>query len=119
MASDDPAKEEVIVHHSLYRITRRRRDEFQILKVTGRYSDALLEDLRSKVFLFRKNYALDLSGLTGATASLARELADTAETFRAGEKRIVLIAPPESIRTLLSLRAGKSAVEIILSEETL
>jgi serine phosphatase RsbU (regulator of sigma subunit) len=119
MASDDPVQEDVLVHHPLYRITRRRRDEFQILKITGRYSDAMLEDLRSKVFLYRKNYALDLSGLTGATAALARELADTAESFRAGEKRIVLISPPESIRTLLSLRAGKSAVEIILSEEKL
>src|SRR6185436_17515764 len=119
MSPDDGSFEETLVQHPLYKITRRRRADFQVLKVTGRYSDALLEDFRSKVFLYKKNYALDLSGLTGATASLAREFADTAETLRAGEKRLVLISPPESIRSLLSMRSGKSAVEIILTEDSL
>src|SRR6185503_710108 len=119
MAPEDVAGEDTIVQHPMYRITRRKRDEFNILKVTGRYTDALIEDFRAKIFLFKRNYAIDFSGLTGAAAALARELADTAESLRAGEKRLVLINPPESLRTLLSLRSGKSSVEMILSEESL
>jgi serine phosphatase RsbU (regulator of sigma subunit) len=119
MSFDDGAGEEVLVQHPLYKITRRRREDFQILKITGRYSDAMLGDFRDKVFLYKKNYALDLSGLTGATAALAREFADTAESLRAGEKRLVLLSPPEAIRSLLGMRSGKSSVEMMLSEDTL
>ena len=53
MAPDNAGPEEVLVTHPLYKITRRRKGEFQILKVTGRYADALLEDLRAKVFLYK------------------------------------------------------------------
>src|SRR5687767_5042442 len=117
MAADDPAAEETLVHHPLYRITRRRLEDFQVLKITGRYTDALLDDLRSKVFLYKKNYALDLTGMTGATAALARELADTAEMLRPGDRRLVLISPPEQIRSVL--RASKCSIEIVISEEKL
>src|SRR5262245_30301875 len=119
MAADDAAEEETVATHAMYRVTRRKRDDFQVVTITGRYHDALLEDLRSKVFLYKKNYALHLSGLTNASAALARELADTADSLKAGTKRLVLISPPETIRSLLNMRSGKSAVEIISTEEKL
>src|SRR5262245_56793433 len=115
MAADDAAEEETIVSHPMYRITRRRTEDFQILKVTGKYTDAMLDDFRSKIFLYKKKYGVDFSGLTGMNAALARELADTSETLRAGEKRLVLIGPPETLRSLL--RMTKINIEIVLSED--
>ena len=54
MASTIRRRGRDLVHHPLYRIKPAPADEFQILKVTGRYNDAPLEDLRSKVFLSRR-----------------------------------------------------------------
>ncbi|HYE98795.1 MAG TPA: PP2C family protein-serine/threonine phosphatase [Planctomycetota bacterium] len=52
------------------------------------------------------------------TAALAREIRDTAEAFRAGQKRLVLVDPPEALRSLLSM-GGPSPVEVVADEDQL
>ncbi|HEX7900415.1 MAG TPA: PP2C family protein-serine/threonine phosphatase [Planctomycetota bacterium] len=116
MESDE---EEIVAQTKAYRITKRRSGDFLLFTVSGRCGDALLDDFRSKVFLYRCDYALDLSALTGANAALARELRDTAASFSSGQKRLVLIHPPEALASLLSMGGGKSPVEIVHAEDQL
>lgn len=111
--------EETVVQASGYRIGKRRSGDFLLIRVTGRCSDALIDDLRSKVFLYKAHYAIDLSELGGVSAALVRELRDTAEAFRAGEKRMVLVRPPEALRSLLQLTGRNSPLEVVASEEDL
>jgi serine phosphatase RsbU (regulator of sigma subunit) len=111
--------EETIVQSSKYRITRRRAGDFLLIRVVGRFEDALLDDLRSKVFVYRTNYGVDLSGLSGVTAALAREIRDTAESFSSGQMRLVLVNPPEALRSLLAMSGKKSAVEVVHGEDLL
>jgi serine phosphatase RsbU (regulator of sigma subunit) len=116
MESDE---EETLVQNSDYRIFRRRVEDFLHIRIAGRFAEGLLDDLRSKVFLYKVHYAVDVSSLTGMTAALARELNDTANAFRSGEKRLVLVNPPQALRSLLSMGGRKSAVEIVLAEDQL
>lgn len=115
----DPADEETIVQKPAYRITRRRAEDFLLIRIAGRCAGELLDDLRSQVFLYKANYALDLSGLAGVTAALARELQGTADSFRSGEKRLVLVNPPEALRSLLSMGGRKGSIETVLAEDQL
>jgi serine phosphatase RsbU (regulator of sigma subunit) len=115
----DPAEEEPVVQTPAYRITRRRSEGFIHIRISGRYNESLLDDLRSKVFLFKSHYSLDASGLTGVKAELVRELRDTAESFRSGEKRLVLINPPEALRSLLTMGGRRSTIEVVMEEEQL
>jgi serine phosphatase RsbU (regulator of sigma subunit) len=118
MSPLDPGPEETIVQTPKYHITRRKLEGFHIIRISGRYSDEMLEDLRSKVFLFKTNYGLDTTKLSGMTPALARELVDTAQAFRSGERRLVLISPPDTLRSLLT-RGGKVQVECVISEDKL
>ena len=111
--------EETIVKNAKYQITRRKEEEFHLIRISGRYGDEMLDDLRTKVFLYKTNYGVDTSHLAGMNALFARELNDTAQAFSAGERRLVLISPPETLRSLLNLRSGKSSVEVVLSEDKL
>lgn len=115
----DPAEEEPVVRTPAYAITRRRSESFLHVRITGRFTDELLDDLRSKVFLYKSHYALDVSGLAGVNAALARELRDTAESFRSGEKRLVLVNPPEALRSLVMMGGRKPVLEIVMDEEQL
>ncbi len=115
----DPADEETIVQNPAYRITRRRTDDFLLIRIVGRGAAELLDDLRSQVFLYKSNYALDLSGLAGVTAALARELQSTSDSFRSGGKRLVLVNPPEALRSLLTMGGRKSTLETVLAEDQL
>src|SRR5579863_8401897 len=115
----DPAEEESVVQTDAYTITRRRSEGFLHIRITGRFTNGLLDDLRSKVFLFKSHYAVDISGLTGVTAALVRELQDTAESFRSGEKRMVLVNPPPALRSLVMMGGRKSALEFAMDEEQL
>lgn len=115
----DPAGEETIVQNAAYQITRRRSDDFLKVRISGRCTGELLDDLRSQVFLYKTHYALDLSGLTGVTAALARELEASADSFRSGGKRLVLVNPPESLRSLLAMGGRKGTLETVLSEDQL
>jgi serine phosphatase RsbU (regulator of sigma subunit)/anti-anti-sigma regulatory factor len=117
-SAPDP-DDETIVQTPNYRIGKRRADDFLLIRITGRCVEGLLDDLRSRVFLYKSNYALDLSGLAGVSAALARELKDTADTFSSGQKRLVLVNPPPSLRTLLGMGGAKSSVEVVLSEDQL
>jgi serine phosphatase RsbU (regulator of sigma subunit) len=119
MSSDEPVAEETLVQNAKYHITRRKEEEFHLIRITGKYGDEMLDDLRSKVFLYKTNYGVDASKLAGMNALFARELADTAQAFRAGERRLVLISPPETLRSLLNLRTGKNPIEVVLSEDKL
>ena len=110
--------EETIVQNPKYRITRRKEEEFHLIRITGRYGDEMLDDLRSRVFLYKTNYGVDTSALTGMTPAFAREILDTSEAFRAGERRLVLISAPDTLRSLLT-RGGKIQVECVLSEDKL
>ncbi len=114
----DP-EEEIVTQNSKYQISRRRTDEFLFIRVSGRYADEMLDDLRSRVFLYKSNYAVDFTGMSGFTPAIARELQDTAETFRMGGKRLVLINPPGQLRTLLTMGGKKGPVEFVLSEDQL
>ena len=116
---DDAEGEETIVRNPAYRITRRRAGDFVLIRVAGRFADGLLDDLRSKVFLFKSNYGVDFSGLAGATAALSREIRDTAESFSSGGKRLALINPPATLRSLMSMGGGKPAVEFVHDESQL
>ena len=87
-------EEETVVKTPAYGIYRRRSDEFIHVRITGRCTDGLLDDLRSTVFVYKSNYAVDASGLTGVNAAFARELRDTADSFRSGQKRLVVVNPP-------------------------
>jgi len=118
MSPSDSTIEEAIVHNPKYQILRRKVDNFHIIRLTGRYADELLEDLRSKVFLYKTNYGVDASKLTGMTPAFARELVDTAQAFGAGERRLVLVSPPDTLRSLVT-RGGKIQVECVLSEDKL
>jgi serine phosphatase RsbU (regulator of sigma subunit) len=115
----DPAEEEIVTQNSKYQISRRRTDEFMFIRVSGRYSDEMLDDLRSRVFLYKANYAVDFTGMTNPTPALARELHDTADTFKTGGKRLVLINPPGALRTLLTMGGKKGTLEFVLSEDQL
>lgn len=115
----DAAEEELVVQTPTYAIRRRKSEGFHHIRMTGKYAESLLDDLRSKVFLYKSHYSVDVSGLSGATAALVRELQDTAESFRSGGKRLVLIKPPDSLRSLMSIGGRKTALEIALDEEQL
>lgn len=115
----DSADEETIVKNASYQITRRRSEDFLKVRISGRCATELLDDLRSQVFLYKTHYSLDLSGLAGVTAALARELQDTAESFRSGGKRLVLVNPPEALRSLLAMGGRKSCLETVLAEDQL
>ncbi len=115
----DPADEETIVQTPAYRITRRRADDFLRIRIAGRCAEGLLDDLRSQVFLYKAHYAVDVSGLAGVTAALARELQDTADSFRSGGKRLVLVNPPEALRSLLAMAGRKNSIETVLGDDQL
>jgi serine phosphatase RsbU (regulator of sigma subunit)/anti-anti-sigma regulatory factor len=115
----EPSEEDTVVQNPAYRIFRRRSEEFLHIRIAGRFGEGLLDDLRSKVFLYKSHYAVDLSELSGVTAALARELQDTADSFRSGEKRLVLVNPPEALRSLLQMGGRKSGMEIVLAEDQL
>jgi serine phosphatase RsbU (regulator of sigma subunit) len=119
MSPDESVAEETIVRNAKYQITRRKEDEFHLIRITGRYGDEMLDDLRTKVFLYKTNYGVDTSRLVGVTPLFAREIADTALAFSAGERRLVLISPPDTLRSLLNSRTGKNPVEVVLSEDKL
>jgi serine phosphatase RsbU (regulator of sigma subunit) len=119
MRPDEPVAEETLVKNAKYQITRRKEEEFHLIRITGRYGDEMLDDLRTKVFLYKTNYGVDTSQLAGITALFAREIADTAQAFKAGERRLVLVSPPDTLRSLLNSRTGKAPVEIVLSEDKL
>ena len=114
----DP-EEEIVTQNSKYQISRRRTDEFLFIRISGRYHDEILDDLRSRVFLYKANYAVDFTGMTGFTPAIARELQDTADSFRTGGKRLVLINPPGALRGLLTMGGKKGSVEFVLSEDQL
>lgn len=115
----DQAYEEWIAQTPAYKIARRQTGDFLLIRVSGRCVDGLIDDLRNKVFLYKTHYALDLSELGGVTAALARELRDTADAFRAGEKRLVLIKPPDALRSLLTMGGQKTSIEILHAEDQL
>ena len=119
MSPDEAVGEETIVRNAKYHITRRKEEEFHLIRITGKYGDEMLDDLRTKVFLYKTNYGVDTSRLAGMTPLFAREIADTAQAFRAGERRLVLISPPDTLRSLLNMRTGKNPVEVVLSEDKL
>ena len=115
----DADSDETVTRTPAYHITRRRAGDFLIIRITGRVADGLLDDLRSKVFLYKSHYGVDVSGLTGVTAALARELKETADAFRSGEKRLVLINPPQVLRSFLAMGGRAASVEIALGEDQL
>jgi hypothetical protein len=106
MRANDPVAEETIVRNAKYHITRRKEEEFHLIRITGKYGDEMLDDLRTKVFLYKTNYGVDTSRLAGMTALFAREITDTAQAFSAGERRLVLISPPDTLRSLLNMLTG-------------
>ncbi len=118
--ADPPPDGETIVQNDHYQISRIRTDAFVIVRIAGRSAESLLDDLRTRVFTStRSHYALDLSGLTGVNAALAREIADTAEILKSGERRLVLLRPPEALKSLLTMQGRKASLEMALSEEQL
>ena len=73
MSPGEQDVEETIVQTSKYHITRRRGDDFHIITISGRYTDEMLEDLRSKVFLYKTNYAVIATGLAGVRPGVNRK----------------------------------------------
>jgi serine phosphatase RsbU (regulator of sigma subunit) len=116
---ESPEEEETVVKTPAYGIYRRRSENFIHVRIAGRCTDGLIDDLRSSVFIFKSHYAVDVTALTGMSAAFARELRDTADSFRSGEKRLVLVNPPSTLRSLLTMSGQKSSVEFVVGEEQL
>lgn len=115
----DDEEEEIVAQTPAFRVGRRKQGEFHLLRISGRFVPELIDCLRNKVFLYRCNYGLDFSGLNGITAPLIRELEDTAKAFASGEKRLVLVRPPEILRSMVAMKGKSSALEVVGSEDAL
>ena|ERR1041384_551571 len=95
-----------------------KRGLFSVLTPQGRYSDGLLgilvQDFLSKpAFL-----ALDLSKLDAVSLPLIRAVCDYAAGLDPEKGRIVLVNPPDRIRSLVKL-VGGGKVTMILSKKDL
>lgn len=113
------APEEIVVRRAGYEIATALVGPFLVVRLRGRYSDELLDDLRNRVFMARSSFAVDASALEGMTAAFARELLYTADLLRGTDQRIVLLNPPPTLKSLLSLVSTKSSLGVFTSEAQL
>lgn len=105
-----PAADNILARTPTYEVVALVRGPWQLVTLRGLYDDSMLEILRSKVFTKKLSCAFDLSNLSGIAAPLVRELYFTANRFRTGELRLVLINPGEKISSLLTLIAPDARI---------
>ncbi|HLF91917.1 MAG TPA: hypothetical protein VJB14_00515, partial [Planctomycetota bacterium] len=117
MTDDSP--EEIVVHTPQYHIATQELGDFLLIRLRGRYSDAMIDHLRNSVFLRKTNFAIDASALEGMTVALARELIYTSKLLESTDHRLVLLRPTERLKSLLTLSSGGVTLPLYLAEEQL
>ena len=121
MTGPAPADDEqVVVRTDAYEISTRSVGAYLVVRIRGRYRDALLDDLRNKVFRGRTSLAIDATGLQDAPLAFTRELQFTSELLKGTNHRLVLLHPPDRLKSSLSLASGHTpSIPVFLSESQL
>lgn len=102
-----------------YEVLSSARGAFLLVTLRGRYTDELLGLLQRQVFMRVANLAVDLSGISGVTMTLARSLYYAAQALRGQGCVLVLISPTDAFRGFLKLLGAERKVPILLSESQL
>ncbi|MBI2932266.1 MAG: PP2C family protein-serine/threonine phosphatase [Planctomycetes bacterium] len=110
--------EEVLGRTPDYEVVAHKHNGWFVVTVRGRYLDPMIEVLRTRVFKESKlSLAIDLSKLANVGMPLAREIYFFSQQLRQqGDRRVVLLNPPEKMRSLLGL-ISPSAKMITFSTE--
>jgi serine phosphatase RsbU (regulator of sigma subunit) len=114
-------REEVLARTPDYEVAVRKQSTWFIVYLRGRYVDQMLEILRGQVFKEQKlSFAVDLSKLANIAMPLAREVYFFSGQLKANtERRLVLLNPPEKMRSLLSLIAPTAKMMTFSAEDEL
>ncbi len=102
-------REEMVAQTPDYEVGVRKRANWTLVYLRGRYTDAMVELMRTQVFRDKErhaqhSFALDLSKLANIGMPLAREIWFQSQQLRtSGDRRCVLLNPPEKMRSLLTL----------------
>jgi serine phosphatase RsbU (regulator of sigma subunit) len=92
---------------------------FTVLSPVGRYTDTLLGVLVQDFLDKPGHLAIDLSRLDAVTLPLVRAVGEYAAGLKPGEGRVVLLRPPDKIRSLVKLVAREGVLPIVLAESDL
>jgi serine phosphatase RsbU (regulator of sigma subunit) len=109
---------ETVARTAEYEITTDLRGAFLQVNLRGRYTDEMLTVLQKQVFLQMRSLALDASGLSGMTMTLARAIFYTAQGLRSQGHAMVLINPPDSLLGFFKL-LGAARIPTLLSASQL
>lgn len=102
-----------------YEVLSAPRGAFTLVTLRGRYTDDLLGLLQRQVFMQVRNLAVDLSGMSGITMTLARSLYYAAQALRGQGCFMVLVSPPDAFRGFLKLLGAEKKIPVLLSDTQL
>jgi serine phosphatase RsbU (regulator of sigma subunit) len=102
-----------------YEVLSSERGAFTLVTLRGRFTDELLTLLQRQVFMQVRNLAVDLSGLSGITMTLARSCYYASQALRGQGKALALISPPDNFRGFLKLLGADKRIPILLSDAQL
>ncbi|MBI4564960.1 MAG: PP2C family protein-serine/threonine phosphatase [Planctomycetes bacterium] len=117
--SQPPGTERVLSSNADFQVAARVLGNWLFVLLRGHYDDRLLTALRTQVFTQRMSLAIDVSGLTGITTTLARELYLTAGRMKSTKFRLALVNPNEKVLSLISLLAPGARLPSFAAPEEL
>jgi serine phosphatase RsbU (regulator of sigma subunit) len=110
---------ETIARTNEFEVTSKIHGPFLVVTIRGRFTEELLGILQKQVFLQLRAMALECSGLSGVTMSFARSVYYVSQQLKSQGFALVLLNPPEAMRSFLKLLGGEGRLAILLTEAQL
>lgn len=114
-----PPDHETLARNGDFEVLTAVRGAFTLVTMRGRFTDELQGLLQRQVFMQVRNLAVDASGLAGITMTLARGIYYAAQALRGQGAVLVLLAPPDTLRSFLKLLGADKRLPVLLSASQL
>jgi len=119
MPPGPPPSQDTIARTNEFEVTGQVRGPFLVVTLRGRFTDDLLGVLQKQVFLQLRSIAVDCGALSGLTMAFARSVYYVSQQLKSQGHALVLLNPPDSMRSFLKLLGGEGRVHSLLSETQL
>ncbi len=114
-----PPAHETVARTNEFEVITAVKGPFLVVTIRGRYTEPLLDVLQKQVFMQMRSMAIDAGALSGAPTPLARAVSFAAQALKSQGHALVLLNPPDSLRSTLKLVGAEGRIPILLSEAQL